>query len=152
MSHELELRDATLADVPTLAALHASTFALDLAHAERDLAEEIARPWARVVVITINRRILGYAVLWFVADEANLLHVAVASDARRSGLGGRIIDHAIALARTKNIAQFVLEVRASNAPAIALYRRYGFEDVTKRSGYYDDGEDARVMALRISPA
>ena len=147
---EPALRDATVADLDALAALHATIFHLDAERARRDLAEELDRPWSRVVLVTHEARIAGYAVMWFVADEANLLHIAVDEHVRRAGLGARIMQHGVDLARAKNAAQFVLEVRAGNAPAIALYRRFGFEDVTTRAGYYEDGEDALVMSLRIS--
>ncbi len=145
------LRDATEADLDALAALHAAIFHLDAERARRDLAEELARPWSRVIVMTHDARIAGYAVMWLVADEANLLHIAVDERARRAGLGARIMQHVVELARAKSAAQFVLEVRAGNAPAIALYRRFAFEDVTTRAGYYEDGEDALVMSLKLSP-
>jgi ribosomal-protein-alanine N-acetyltransferase len=113
---------------------------------ERQLREELARPWARVRVARIDRGIVvGYSLFWHVADEVHLLNVAVAPPERRRGVGRALMDDLFAYARQHSVSQILLEVRASNAAAIALYESLGFERLRIRAKYYADGEDAVEM-------
>lgn len=116
------------------------------------LTEELARPWARLrVARDEGGAVLGYLLAWHVVDELHLLDVAVAPAARRRGIGGRLMEDLFAFGRDEAAARVLLEVRASNVAAIALYEGLGFvtDDVRKR--YYDDGEDARTMSLALTP-
>lgn len=94
--------------------------------------------------------LLGYAVVWVIADEGHLANLAVAPAARRRGAGRLLTQEAISDAFRRGAAAVWLEVRVGNAPARALYRELGFEEVTIRKKYYEDnGEDAVIM--RRSP-
>jgi ribosomal-protein-alanine N-acetyltransferase len=59
------------------------------------------------------------------------------------------MEEAIAAATARRAASLVLEVRASNAPAIRFYQGFGFVEVGRRKRYYKDGEDARLMMLPL---
>ncbi len=87
--------------------------------------------------------------LWRVADEVEVLFVATAPAWRRQGVARALLVHALQAARDEGAARALLEVRRSNAPAIALYRALGFEVVGERRRYYDDGEDALLMASTL---
>lgn len=114
-------------------------------------AEELTRTWARVDVIRLAGRVVGFVDYWLVHDEVHLLAIAIHPDARRRGIGKRLLDHLIALARGRGAALITLEVRRSNAPAITMYQRAGFEVVGERPRYYaEDGEDALVMTLQLA--
>ncbi|THF55948.1 ribosomal-protein-alanine N-acetyltransferase [Pseudothauera rhizosphaerae] len=94
----------------------------------------------------------GYAVVLSVLDEAHLLNISVARGAQGRGLGGALLDFLCARARASGATQFFLEVRPSNQPALALYRRTGFEPIGRRKGYYPapgGREDAIVMRLPL---
>jgi ribosomal-protein-alanine N-acetyltransferase len=94
-------------------------------------------------------RLLGYGWLSAAAGEAHVLNITVDPDLRNQGHGWRILRRLMDLARWHRVEAVFLEVRISNAPALTLYRRYGFEEVGRRRGYYpSDGggrEDALVM-------
>ena len=96
-------------------------------------------------------RIVAYGVLMLAPGEAQLLNLSVVPDARRNGLGSELLAQFLDDARRLGAEQVFLEVRESNAPAIALYARAGFESVARRESYYpaaSDGaprEDALVM-------
>lgn len=91
--------------------------------------------------------LLGYAVLSTVLDEGNLDNIAVAPEARRNGIADALLSALIAFGR-EHLACLMLEVRASNAPAIALYEKRGFIAVGRRKNYYDaPKEDAVLMTL-----
>ena len=92
--------------------------------------------------------LLGYAGLWFGdgAGDADLLTVATLPAARRRGIATAMITHLLRCARRAGCAAVLLEVRASNAGAQALYRRLGFVPVGRRRRYYlAPVEDALVM-------
>ena len=95
-------------------------------------------------------RVLGYVGLMYVLDEGYISNVAVHPDARRQGIGDALIDALAAKAAELELAFLTLEVRESNAPAIALYTKHGFHPVGKRKNYYDaPKEDAVLMTCYL---
>jgi ribosomal-protein-alanine N-acetyltransferase len=113
-------------------------------------AEELGRAWARVDVALEQGRVVGFVDYWLVHDEVHLLAIAIHPDVRRRGIGRRLLDHLLELARARASALVTLEVRRSNVPAIAMYERAGFVVVGVRPKYYaEDGEDALVMTLEL---
>ena len=82
--------------------------------------------------------------------EMEVYNIAVHTAYRRHGLASRLLASVLPLAYDAGIEQVFLEVREHNAPAIALYRRFGFEECGRRKAYYaDSGEDALVMMCRL---
>jgi ribosomal-protein-alanine N-acetyltransferase len=95
---------------------------------------------------------LGYAVLMLAVDEAELLDIAIGAQHQRQGWGRKLLEEMMALARRRDMRRMVLEVRASNAVAIGLYRRAGFADIGLRRDYYpaEHGrEDAILMGREL---
>ena len=91
----------------------------------------------------------GFCINWLIADELNLLQIAVDSKYQQKGLGGTLLRDSIKLAKTYGTIGIYLEVRASNTPAIHLYRSYGFEQVGTRKNYYSTpAEDAFVFSYK----
>ena len=86
-----------------------------------------------------------------VADEAEILTLAVAPEARRQGIARALLAAAIRAAEARGAAEMFLEVAAGNAPARALYFRCGFAEVGRRRRYYADGEDALVLRAALNP-
>lgn len=98
----------------------------------------------------ITGRLLGYVVAWFVVDEAEIANLAVANDARRSGIGARLLDRALEAATHRRCSVVFLEVRESNAAARALYASRGFEVAGRRAKYYRKPvEDALVLRRQL---
>ena len=94
----------------------------------------------------------GFAVLMPGVDEAELLNMAVAAAHQRRGLGGAMLMAMLKLANEMRLPRVLLEVRASNLAAMALYRSLGFVEISVRRDYYRNtkgSEDAIVMACDI---
>jgi ribosomal-protein-alanine N-acetyltransferase len=91
----------------------------------------------------------GFALNRIVADEAELLLLAVASPYRRKGLGSALIEHSCAIARERKAFRIFLEVRHNN-PALQLYESCGFTVVGRRSGYYRDQNNHLHDAMTLS--
>ena len=91
--------------------------------------------------------LLGYAVLSVILDEGNLDNIAVAPEARRRGVADVLLSALTGFGR-EHLAALMLEVRASNVAAIALYKKHGFAAVGRRKNYYEaPREDAILMTL-----
>ena len=89
--------------------------------------------------------VLGYAGLQVVLDEGYIDNIAVEPNARRHGVADELLDVFCRFGEA-NLAFLTLEVRASNEPAIALYRKHGFEEAGRRKNYYTKPtEDAVIM-------
>ncbi|MNL73286.1 ribosomal-protein-alanine N-acetyltransferase [compost metagenome] len=82
-----------------------------------------------------------------VAGEAEILTIAVHEKQGRHGLGWRLMQAAIRHARASGGEEMFLEVDDGNAPAIALYRKLGFEKAGERPAYYDDSKGRKSAAL-----
>ena len=92
--------------------------------------------------------ILGYVVALDAADEGEILNLAVASTARRAGLGRALVEHILEVLTARGVRQVYLEVRDSNVPARALYAAEGFKEAGRRKQYYRRPvEDAIVLRL-----
>ncbi|MCU7555100.1 ribosomal protein S18-alanine N-acetyltransferase [Alteromonas sp. ASW11-19] len=91
-------------------------------------------------LVAENDSVAGYALILCVADEATLMDIAVAESARRSGTGSALLSRVIQYCQQCGMRSLFLEVRANNPAAIGLYRKYGFEQIDTRKGYYNTPE------------
>jgi len=101
---------------------------------------------ARYIVARDGERIVGYAGLWLMVDEAHITTFAVAPDCRQQGVGRHMLTEMLRIAAAVGASVATLEVRVSNVPARRLYEKYGFRPVGVRPRYYtDNNEDALIM-------
>ena len=123
------------------------------------LRREMVHDWSTILVATATRSgpgglvsevIAGFIVYWLVHDELHVLNIATAVEERRRGVGRALMDEAATRARKVGAVLATLEVRRSNAAALALYRDLGYRQVGIRPNYYaDEGEDAIVMVMDL---
>ena len=116
------------------------------------LAEELENQCAAFLVAedSVSGRVLGYAGLMVVADEGYITNVAVFPEYRRQGIAAQILQVFVQFAEANRLAFLTLEVRPSNAAAIALYQGFGFQESGRRKNYYDlPKEDALILTRRF---
>jgi [ribosomal protein S18]-alanine N-acetyltransferase len=90
--------------------------------------------------------LIGMGCLWSILDEAHITILGIDPHYQRQGLGQVMLYGLLKSAQARLLEWATLEVRVSNQTAIALYRKFGFKDVGKRKGYYQDtGEDALIL-------
>lgn len=101
---------------------------------------------AEYIVICEEDRIVGFGGMWLIIDEIHITNIAIAPNERGKGYSKPLVQAMIDFATERRFKHMTLEVRVSNAIAIALYEQFGFVSVGKRPKYYiDTGEDALVM-------
>lgn len=101
---------------------------------------------AGVTSVGAQGRIVGYAGLDVSGSTADVMTIAVAPEARGTGLGRRLLDHLVTAATRAGAEALLLEVRADNDPALHLYDKAGFERINVRRRYYQPGDvDAVIM-------
>jgi ribosomal-protein-alanine N-acetyltransferase len=147
------LRRARAADAPALARLERACFTHPWTEAQ--LADEIAGVAPGTVLVLeglapeggARTTICGYGSFRSVLDELHVMNVAVAPGFRRRGLARWLLTFAMGKARRAGARRALLEVRAGNGEALALYQSLGFRRVSVRRGYYRDPlEDALVLS------
>jgi ribosomal-protein-alanine N-acetyltransferase len=139
------IRPASEADLTAIHAIEVVAFADPWAVTGfRDMIEHSR---ARVeVAIDEQGTIIGYAVAWYVADEAEIANLAVSPAARRKGIGTKLLDSILSAAAELGARNVFLDVRESNMPALRLYESRQFEIAGRRKQYYrKPDEDALVM-------
>ncbi|WP_313023298.1 GNAT family N-acetyltransferase [Mobilicoccus sp.] len=165
------LREMAWTDIPALAALEREAFADDAWSEQSWWAELAGRPRREYLVLVGGAQarpssqgraldavasvgvggetILGYAGLDHSGDTADVMTITIAPEGRRRGLGRLLLDVLVERTRARGEHHLLLEVRADNAPALALYAAAGFTTLTTRRRYYPGDVDAHVMRLTL---
>ncbi len=110
------------------------------------LSEELENNCAAFLVALDGEAVVGYAGVMVMADEGYITNVAVFPEYRGQGVAGQLMQVFCNFAAGNKLAFLTLEVRPSNEAALALYRKFGFEEVGRRKNYYDlPKEDALIL-------
>lgn len=113
---------------------------------EKSVASELDNKLAFWLVAIEGDTVAGYIGSQTVMDETDMMNVAVHPDFRRQGIAEALITGLVEHLKTIGSRCLTLEVRASNAPAIALYEKLGFSEIGRRKKYYrNPREDALIL-------
>ncbi len=143
---------ATISDLDALVALEEACFSAPWSRKSFE-AELEGNQFSRVLMIahpesTHDMRAIGYICVWIVFEEIRFLNLAVHPDFRRQGMGKQLIQEALGQATAVGCCRGMLEVRATNMPAQALYKSFYFQAYATRKSYYTNPtEDAILMTL-----
>lgn len=143
-------------DLDRAAALHGEAFTAlgERGWTRRDMAELFASPGVRGTLLQIDGADAGMAICRVVADEAELLTIAVRPAHRGSGIGRALLAAVLDHVRAAGARSLFLEVAADNPAARGLYRQAGFRDVGERPAYFKRGDgpamDAFIMRLDLA--
>lgn len=92
----------------------------------------------------------GFVLSRIVLDEAEILTVAIAPEARGKGHARPLLARHLDELSRKGVSKVHLEVEEGNAPALSLYRRFDFKEIGRREGYYQKPDGSRVAALTMA--
>ena len=139
------LRELEWGDLHAVATIEASVnpqpWSRQLFEGELNLSPN-CRHW---LVAVSSGTIVGFGGVMFAADTAHLMSLGVAGAQARNGIGQRLCVELFREARRRGASELTLEVRLSNAAAIALYEKFNMTRAGIRPGYYPDGEDALIL-------
>jgi len=148
MADPYRIRPAEPADAPALSAIERRCFTDPWSPA--GFQDALATAGGFGVAAVRNAEVLGYLIARVVADEAEILNLAVTPDARRRGIGSALLHAGLDHCTRHHVTAVFLEVRESNRQARALYGAHGFRAVGQRAGYYrNPPEDAMVLRLTL---
>lgn len=152
MPGTVRIEAAAASDLPLLADLEACCFAVPWTL--NQLQSEWRRDDSRFLVARLSRSgaPVGYLSWLCVLDEGQIGNVAVHPDCRGRQIGAALIKACIRRMPADGLSRLTLEVRESNAPAIALYRGAGFAQTGRRPGYYRQPAEAALLMDYNLPA
>lgn len=151
MSVELEIADGGLADLPAVIAVMESAFEARFGEAWTlsQCAGLLPMPGVWLTLARDGGGLLGFSLSRIVADEAELLLLAVKPDAQRAGIGKALLHQFERAAVSRGAKRLHLEVRDGNE-ALNLYHSSGFTLVGRRRRYYNGPDGALYDALSLS--
>ena len=142
------ITDAGERHIEALEALEQECFSVPWTRAQ--LSAELPDDRHVFLVAEQGSHLLGYVGMLHVLDEGYISNVAVDPACRRQGVAKALIGELLHRAEALELSFVTLEVRESNAPAIALYESFGFAPVGRRKNYYDaPREDAILMTAYL---
>ena|SRR5271166_3229140 len=152
----MTIRPAISADIPALIDLERRCSGAS--HwSEEHYQQAFAPDGNRLILVAVQAssgdsfEVAGFLVARHLAPEWELENIAVAPEARRSGLGMQLLNAFLTRVKETDSQSVFLEVRESNAPARALYDKAGFHQTGRRNAYYaDPSEDAILYTLTFS--
>jgi len=144
-----DIRAMQIEDVPSVYAIEKQGYDFPWSV---NLFEQAVKSTKYCAVIEEQNEILGYGILSYVVGEAELLNLCIAPAYQGKGLARKLLENLIDHATLQDNHEMYLEVRVTNAPAIALYEGIGFNEIGRRKNYYstkNGKEDAILMALPL---
>ena len=139
------IRKAKISDLEAIKEIEDESFLNPFT--KEDLLYEISQnPVSNFLVLEKDGIVVGFLDYWVTFDSATIDQIAVKKSERNQGFAKILLEKSINdLKELGEVSFFTLEVRTSNEPAINLYKSFGFQKVTIKEKYYDDGEDAIYM-------
>lgn len=142
---KMNIRKAKISDLEAIKEIEDESFINPFTI--EDLLYEISQnPVSNFLVLEKDGLVVGFIDYWVTFDSATIDQIAVKKSERNQGFAKILLEKSINdLKELGEVSFFTLEVRTSNEPAINLYKSFGFQKVTIKEKYYDDGEDAIYM-------
>lgn len=140
----IEIRKMEARDVAQIAELEKICF--NDPWSVKSIASELENPLSCWLVAVEGEKVTGYVGSQTVLDGSDMMNISVSPDYRRMGIAQMLINRLISMLIERKSRCLVLEVRASNTPAIGLYEKLGFIEIGRRRNYYrNPREDALIL-------
>lgn len=145
---ETEIRVMSIEDAALTAEMEHQLF--DDAWSEKSIVETIRQNNTICLLAERAGKITGYILVYTAADEAEIARIGVLPEFQRCGCASALMEALEHICRENEIRKVLLDVRESNQPAKAFYKKYGFrEDGVRRNFYENPSEDAILMSLEV---
>lgn len=114
------------------------------------LKDELNQSNSLYIIAKEEKKILGFAGIKIILDEAELMNIVTKKDSRNCGIASNMIENIIKYCTKSGIKKINLEVNIQNSIAINLYKKYNFKEVGRRKKYYNNTDDAILMTLECT--
>ncbi|RRD96140.1 ribosomal-protein-alanine N-acetyltransferase [Clostridiales bacterium COT073_COT-073] len=142
------IREMQISDIPEVLEIEEDSFSSPWTEAA--FVNELLNPCAYYYVWEENKRVIGYAGFWKILEDINITNIAFKSEQRGKGKGSALLLFVMDAARKLGAEAVTLEVRESNAAAIAVYHKNGFYSAGIRKDYYTKPtENALIMWAKV---
>ena len=115
----------------------------------QNLKSELENINSKYIVAKLENKIVGFSGIWFSVDDAHITNIVVHKNFRHNGIGSKMLERLIDIAKHYNKTSLTLEVNTKNNDAQKLYFKYGFENLGIRKKYYKNLDDAYIMTLHF---
>ena len=112
------------------------------------ILREFKNNFSKILVYKEKEEIIGYLIFREIEPEIEIFKIGVKKEYQRKGVGTKLIQKLIEIAKEKNISKIFLEVKASNLSAYNFYKKLGFKEMYRRKNYYSN-EEAIIMLKEI---
>lgn len=146
--NDIFLRKMSREDLPQVLKIEEELF-YEQKWNEEMFLHDLEYDYARYFSLFLKEDLIGYIGVYLLFPEMEISNVAITTRHQKKGYSHYLMQCALELAREGAFTDIFLEVEASNTSAIALYRRYGFQEMGIRRDYYGKGRDAFVMKLEM---
>ncbi|MEK6256517.1 MAG: ribosomal protein S18-alanine N-acetyltransferase [Chloroflexota bacterium] len=148
---KIVMRDMQLEDLEAVMAIEEQLFAApwSIISYRFEVQNQTSQNWVVEVQEDDGKRVIGMIVVWLLADKAYIANIGVEQAYQRQGIGCRLLKRALESCTRMGAKTASLEVRESNRAAKGMYAQFGFEQVGRNQGYYqDNNEDALLFTLK----
>ena len=102
------------------------------------------------IIAKLDGEIVGFAGFLRICEEANLMNIVTKISKRNLGIGSKLLESLISIAKEQGCTSITLEVNGKNYPAIHLYEKFNFKRIGLRKKYYNNTDDAILMSLKLN--
>ena len=141
------VREMTYNDIASVADVDRAAFSD--AWKDDSFADELKKDYSHYFVAETDGEIMSYAGIWCIYETAELIRIATTPKHQQKGVAKELMQTILECAKSCGCERMMLEVRKSNIPAQRLYKKFGFNEISIRKGYYS-GEDAVIMEAKLT--
>lgn len=107
--------------------------------------QELQNEHSEYFVCLQDEKIVGFAGIWTAIDDIHITNIVTKKTCRNQGIGTKLLEHLIKIAKQKNLPSLTLEVNENNKSAISIYEKHHFQKIGQRKNYYKQNENAIIM-------
>ena len=107
--------------------------------------QELQNEHSEYFVCLQDEKIVGFAGIWTAIDDIHITNIVTKKTCRNQGIGTKLLEHLIKIAKQKKLPSLTLEVNENNKSAISIYEKHHFQKIGQRKNYYKQNENAIIM-------
>ena len=144
---DINIKKLTLEDIEKISSTFSTQF--DEFWSISTLKSDFEENSSAYIAAKIDNNIVGLAGVKIILEQADIMNIVVKKDFRRLNIGSMLLENLILISKNAGCKKIMLEVNEKNLPAIYLYKKYGFKQISIRKKYYNNQENAIIMELSL---